>query len=49
MSASSPSDVQEHDPELFDLVCHKPLTDIGLNVIENEASRRFPSISFKPP
>jgi DNA-binding response OmpR family regulator len=49
MSASSPSDVKKHDPALFDLICHKPLTDDGIDVIEAEASRRFPSLSFDAP
>ena len=46
MSAWSPGVVRDRGPDLFDRICHKPLTDEGIEQIEEVGRRRFDGVSF---
>lgn len=48
MSASPPPDVRAQDAGVFDLICHKPVMEGGVDAIERKAAERFPSLLSEP-
>lgn len=44
MSGWPPADVKEQEPQLFDVICHKPMTNEGFDRIESRIRERFPDL-----